>query len=636
MYIRIKSLQYQCQEIYDEQLELHVYSNSPVGPREFVVLRYPFKEAAIIPTTNAATTLRIELYSLTNAEDGQMVLNHSGKATVSMDGMPFKKCRSYDKVSLTCHENKDERHALVDFEVGPAFASPLAPWQPTMLLHNAIPDKNQNVRPARCIKTDASGDMVIKQAAGWLLNGFAVIVPELADIHIAQMKDHTPGFAYALVKPSRPEPEEYLIRVIEIAYGRLQAANETGFTQQGGLLLMAQQAIADNPTAMCSFSLLVAYALQFVANAYPYLEDRCGRVMIERFSSNLRITGGDDCEGLAKEILMLADSIRNHNASVNKLVMAANKVCKCFTIALQLGAVTFHRLNGEVYKQGTTAAGDPSDYFAHAYIVLIPNSIMTRTLGPTVILDQQAIVHTPGTALLQSMAIDGTNIKHPLPMTQSMANTRTGPTQWYTNIASSIQRRMKRTQFVEDNFYQYAFSNLVMSGLCSKENPDLQVFELYYISNDFNDFNQLRNVRGASFSKAMCCNADQQSVIMNACYVPSKKQINDIQATLAMEEHPIPPHTCRTDGTMKKHMQARLEAVIQALNRANVPVTLNPTPDEYGSAGKLAQHQVYVTMYDITDEAFIHAMIANCPNQLAGVMIDVYSDSLVSGTIMLK
>ena len=667
-YIRIVSFTYLGQETFDEEPELHVYSNRPAGRAGFVVLRHPFDAVACIPTDMDATTLRMELYTRTRAEDGQLVLNHSGKRTVTLGAPPFPIHERY-MVSLECHENEDMRHAEVVFEVGTAVGEGRCKID-IRAMDQPVPDITiDSVRPDLLLDTDQYGDAIVRCAAEWMFSGsYEVIVDELADVHIAQMKDHMPGFAYALIKPFAPEDEGFITRALEISYGRLRAVREKGFTddwqlpatkrgrsyyarsvnlkrpdreeyvadQEGnrGALDLARAALADEPGAMRTFSLLVAYTLQFIANAYPYLEDRCGHTSIERFSSNLRITGADDCEGLAKEMLMIADCIRQNESWLGDLALAANKVCRCFTVALQLGAVTFHRLDGEAIRNGRTApsaefpTGRPSDYHAHAYVVLIPNSIADRTLGPSVVLDDWAIIDPPEMGLV-TMAVDGTNIKHPLTMSQSETNERTGSTAWYKNISKRTRRRMKRTQFVEDTFYQYAFSNLVMSGLRSMDDPHMQVFEVYYTSEDANN----QPVRGVRFSDAMGSRRTG-NVNMNACYVPSGEQLAHIQATLAMEEHPIPPHVHGT--SMRQPIQDQIDTVTALLQEFRIPVLPNATATEYEALGASGVHHVYLTMADITDNEFIRALIDDCRGQIAGVAIDAFSESLVSATVVLR
>ena len=455
-------------------------------------------------------------------------------------------------------------------------------------------------------------------------NNLKVIVDELYDVRMAIMKPHMPGFAYSLVKPLLPDSEAFVVRMIRVAHMRLVSADIIRFPQD--LDQMASDVLEFQN--LKPFALLFAYSLQFVANAYPYLEDRRGKNQIERFSSNLRVTGADDCEGLAKEMLMVADCIR-HGAWTSRLALAAQLMCRCYTTALQLGAVTFHRLTtGEPKMNGQTADGKPSKYHAHAYVVMIPNGVVEESLDPNVEFDDLAIVLDKTEFPLPSMVLDGTNYKHPVPMPREDVLKRKKKAEWFMNINKSVQKRLKKIHYVENNFYQYAFSNLTMYGFRNGITKN-QVFELYYTSTD-----EGIPVRGSTYAQATSA-GESQNVQMRECFAPSAEDVAHVKAMISAEEHPIPPYRVLPDNRIRADQWPRLSRVLSA--RVYFDIILNPSITQYvgvvNARKKGRCGHAYLSINDVLDVDYINHLNVTTKNIIV-LFIDIYASSLVSGTLI--
>lgn len=201
-------------------------------------------------------------------------------------------------------------------------------------------------------------------------------------------KMNLPGWVFMMDMPMALSGGAFFENAIELA---LRRRDKTATDFEG--MPLAHRAV------------VAADAMQAIANHVLYITDynisNAGkRTEVDMFSSISRLISGGDCEDSAKEIVMLIVELQRGSFSRHPLARAASDAMRHYVAFIALGTVKGRRHNE-----------DEDDLLAHAYVLLVPRSTLSRNLPEDTKIDVPASRVAPSGETLPVMVLDGTNLK---------------------------------------------------------------------------------------------------------------------------------------------------------------------------------------------------------------------------------
>lgn len=203
-----------------------------------------------------------------------------------------------------------------------------------------------------------------------------------------------PGFAYSWQYPRSTPNEEYFINLIRCALD-VYEMDESTFVKT-----IQEQFQSNKDTIMTDFKLVldvIAGACCLYSQGKLYVPDHVNSYVEasskpELFKEDryvqsvenmgiMRVTNGDDCEGMGLDNLIVILTLRNYDGWTNVLTKSCHDVLNEFCPILPHGAVTTASASDYVQNQGK--APEETDFIAHIFAMLIPNQRMKKMLERT-------------------------------------------------------------------------------------------------------------------------------------------------------------------------------------------------------------------------------------------------------------
>ena len=206
---------------------------------------------------------------------------------------------------------------------------------------------------------------------------------------------HLPGWFFAEQRTTGPESEQFVSNML-VCSARRRCINPQQLAELADRVIEVYSKPAGTyhtPTEeVQTYAYVVAEAIQFVANLIPYETDtsfyNTESETIDHFSTDARVHRSGDCEDLAREIITLANSIREGPAPQtpweNKLNLAAQYVLRSYVTLEVLGAVALKPDK----SLSAFSVGEGKKCFAHAWVMMLP----TKRVG-------QMLVHSKSVEL---------------------------------------------------------------------------------------------------------------------------------------------------------------------------------------------------------------------------------------------
>jgi hypothetical protein len=263
-------------------------------------------------------------------------------------------------------------------------------------------------------------------------------------IHTPTFNGHCPGGFYSMTAPHAASPEAVWAQLARVAAARLN-------TPLGAVVeaVEAQRALGPDATTLANgmrrAATVLAYTATAVANAMSYMSDHkaparkwpfvpaVDQAACEQFFSAARVTGADDCEGLAHEIGVAWEELRNGPGAMHAdaavewrdpLVRALGYIARHgYTACMTTWAVSAAAMDGRAQDADASICHIASTWFPNARL-----QDMTATSGM-----RYKEAAQPWTALLPVLVAEGTGYLHPLldaadvePWRNDVAKTRLG------------------------------------------------------------------------------------------------------------------------------------------------------------------------------------------------------------------
>lgn len=212
--------------------------------------------------------------------------------------------------------------------------------------------------------------------------------PQLSRIHCPKYQMEIqerclPGFAYSWIKPRAPPREDFFVGLVQSALTLYEIDEKAFLTAIDDQFTTKEDVL----TAFNEALVVVSGACTIYAQGQLYVSDHANKhrdqvkfteskdVVWDENMGTVRVTHGDDCEGLGQDAMIVASTLRDYEQWQHPLTKACQRVLRLYTLLLTQAATTS--------ASASQSTNEDEGFIAHIFGLMVPNATFCTMLRNT-------------------------------------------------------------------------------------------------------------------------------------------------------------------------------------------------------------------------------------------------------------